>query len=87
MSQVEQLKFSDQLPSPRGVALAEQLAIDQPPGLRARYQRLLARHGEPMRAQHAAIDCLGETIWRAQRDQAPFDAAVYLDCLDRQLGT
>ncbi len=68
------------------LALAEQLAIDQPPGLRARYQRLLARHGEPMRAQHAAIDCLGETIWRAQRDQGPFDAAVYLDCLDRQLG-
>lgn len=68
------------------LALAEQLAIDQPPGLRARYEKLLAQHGDPMRAQHAVIDCLGETIWRAQRDRAPFDAAVYLDCLDRLPG-
>ena len=42
--------------------------IDQPPGLRARYDRLLARHGDTMRAQHAAIDCLAETVWRAQRE-------------------
>lgn len=67
------------------LALAEQLVIDQPPGLRHRYQRLLARHNDAMRAQHAVIDCLGETIWRAQRDRAPFDAAGYLACLDRQL--
>ncbi|MCA1979424.1 MAG: DUF1841 family protein [Thiobacillus sp.] len=68
------------------LALAEQLAIDQPAGLRARYEMLLSRHGDVMRAQHALIDCLGETVWRAQRDQAPFDAAVYLGCLDRLLG-
>ncbi len=68
------------------LALAEQLGIDQPPGLRARYDRLLAHHGDAMRAQHAAIDCLAETVWRAQRDHAPFDAALYLACLDRQLG-
>lgn len=67
------------------LALAEQLAIDQPPGLRARYQSLLAQHGDAMRAQHAVIDCLGETIWQAQRNRTPFDAAGYLGCLDRQL--
>lgn len=68
------------------LALAEQLAIDQPPGLRARYTTLLARHGDAMRAQHAAIDCLAETVWRAQRDHAPFDAAAYLACLGRGPG-
>ncbi|MEW6120252.1 MAG: DUF1841 family protein [Pseudomonadota bacterium] len=67
------------------LALAEQLAIDQPPGLADRYRRLLERHGDAMRAQHAVIDCLGETIWRAQRDRTAFDAARYLACLDRQL--
>ncbi|HQT00440.1 MAG: hypothetical protein B7Y26_07445 [Hydrogenophilales bacterium 16-64-46] len=67
------------------LALAEQLGIDQPPGLRARYQKLLARHGDAMPAQHAAIDCLAETVWRAQRDRAPFDATGYLNCLDRQI--
>lgn len=68
------------------LALAEQLAIDQPRGLRERYQRLLARHDDAMCAQHAVIDCLGETLWRAQRDQSPFDEKIYLACLDRQLG-
>lgn len=69
------------------LALAEQLAIDQPSGLRTRYEKLLARHGEAMLAQHACIDCLAETVWRAQRDQKAFDAVIYLDCLDRALGT
>lgn len=68
------------------LALAEQLTIDQPRGLRERYQRLLARLGDTMHAQHASIDCLGETLWRAQRDQSPVDEKIYLACLDRLLG-
>lgn len=64
------------------LALQEQLSIDQPPGIRERYQRLLDMAGEPHQAQHAALECLAETIWRAQRDgQAP-DAVLYLRCLD-----
>jgi hypothetical protein len=39
-----------------------------------------------MHAQHAIIDCLAETIWRAQRDQAPPDGEAYLDCLGRKAG-
>lgn len=68
------------------LAVSEQLSVDQPPGIRERYRRLLARDGDAMAAQHAVIDCLAEMIWRAQRDQAAFDSAAYLRCLDRQLG-
>jgi hypothetical protein len=32
-------------------------------------------------ALHEAIECLAETVWRAQRDGAPPDARAYLDCL------
>jgi hypothetical protein len=67
------------------LAVAEQLSIDQPPGIRARYQRLLDRHSDPMRAQHAVMDCLGEMIWQTQRYQTAFDSAAYLRCLDHQL--
>jgi hypothetical protein len=35
------------------LAVEEQLAIDQPPGLRARYERLRARSGAEHEAQHA----------------------------------
>jgi hypothetical protein len=68
------------------VALEEQLSIDQPPGIVAHWQRLLARHGRH-EALHQAIECLAETMWRAQRDNAPPDAAAYLDCLARRAGT
>ena len=32
-------------------------------------------------APHEAIECLAETLWRAQRDGAAPDAAAYLECL------
>ncbi len=66
------------------LALAEQLSIDQPPGIRAAYQRVLARHGEPMAAQHALIECLAETMWRAQRDNTAPDGDAYLECVQRR---
>lgn len=63
------------------LALEEQLSIDQPPGIAARFAALLAKHGERHAALHAALDCLAETVWRAQRDGRPPDGAAYLDCL------
>ncbi|MCD6042352.1 MAG: hypothetical protein K0R40_1955 [Burkholderiales bacterium] len=63
------------------MALEEQLSIDQPPGIVARFAELLARTGERHDALHEALECLAETVWRAQRDRAAPDAAAYLDCL------
>ena len=63
------------------VALEEQLSIDQPPGIAARFQALLERYQDRHEALHQALECLGETLWRAQRDRAALDAAAYLDCL------
>ena len=65
------------------VALAEQLATDQPPGIRAAFDALLARRRERHAAEHAAIDCLAEMVWRAQRAATAPDAAAYLECLRR----
>ena len=66
------------------LAVAEQLAIDQPPGIRAEYDRIrLARGGEHP-ALHAALECLGEVLWTAQRHGTAPDAALYLACLARQ---
>lgn len=68
------------------MALAEQLSVDQPPGIRQRYQRLLEHSDDAMDAQHAVMECLAEMIWQVQRYQTAFDSAAYLRCLDRQLG-
>ena len=66
------------------VALAEQLSIDQPIGIRARFEQLLARCGDRHAAQHEALECLAEMVWRSQRDGTPPDGAAYLDCLARR---
>jgi uncharacterized protein DUF1841 len=66
------------------LALEEQLSIDQPAGVAARFAALLARHGERHAAVHEAIECLAEMVWRAQRDGAAPDGATYLDCLERR---
>ena len=68
------------------LAVAEQLQIDQPPGIRAAFEHLLRRSGSAHEAAHALIECLGEVIWRSQRDGAPPDAAAYLDCIARSAG-
>ncbi len=63
------------------LAVTEQLSIDQPPGIRNCYQQLLKSHGDPMAAQHLIIDCLTETVWRAQRAGTPPDGERYIECL------
>ncbi len=65
------------------LAVAEQLQIDQPPGIRAAWQRLAARHDEHD-ATHALIECLAETVWRAQRDGTAPDGEAYLECVRRK---
>jgi hypothetical protein len=66
------------------IALEEQLSIDQPAGIAARFAQLVSRHGDRHEALHEALECLAETMWRAQRDSAPPDGAAYLDCLARR---
>ena len=64
------------------LAIMEQVSIDQPPGIRAAFSTLRARHDEH-EAEHAILECLGETIWRAQRAGGTMDAQHYLECVQR----
>jgi len=66
------------------LAVAEQQSIDQPPGLRAQFERLKLARGSEHDALHALLECLGETLWQAQRLGTGPDATVYLACLERQ---
>jgi len=65
------------------LAVAEQLAIDQPAGIVAHYGRLRASRGEHD-ALHAILECLGEVMWQAQRLGRGPDAALYMSCLEGQ---
>jgi Domain of unknown function (DUF1841) len=66
------------------VAIEEQLSIDQPPGIRAEFERIATARADRHAALHAVLECLGETLWRAQRDGTAPDAAAYLECLRKK---
>ena len=65
------------------LAIHEQVSIDQPPGIRAAYETLRARL-DPHEAEHVLLECLGETIWRAQRAGGPLDAVAYVEAIKRK---
>jgi hypothetical protein len=70
------------------VAIAEQVSIDQPPGIRAIYLKLAARLGDDHATVHEMMECLGEVVWSAQQATAPMHpdemSARYLECLGRR---
>ena len=68
------------------VSIAEQLAIDQPPGIRALYDQARAHFGEAHAAEHLLMDCLAETIWQMQRQGSDFDTHLYTRCIRAQIG-
>jgi hypothetical protein len=64
------------------LAIEEQLGINQPPGIRAAVDALkqrMDRHD----ALHIVLDCLGEVMWKAQRDRQMPDTQHYLDLIQR----
>jgi hypothetical protein len=63
------------------LAIEEQLSIDQPPGIRASFDALAARLGSEHDAKHRVLECLGETIWQAQRTGTQPDQEAYLTCI------
>jgi Domain of unknown function (DUF1841) len=65
------------------LAIEEQVSIDQPPGIRAQFERLAAK-SEPHDARHKLMECLARTLWQAQSTRQPLDADFYLECLRRQ---
>ena len=70
------------------LAIAEQLSIDQPPGVAAAFARLAARTDGEHGAAHEAMECLGRVLWETQRGLSAPDpqtiGAAYLDCLMRR---
>ena len=65
------------------LSIAEQVSIDQPPGIRQAFELLRSKLGEHD-AHHAIMDCLGEMLWSAQRSGLPPDGAAYVDCVQRR---
>jgi len=61
------------------LAVRDSIATDRPAGILAVYERLLGSCGSPHEAEHVLLDCLGETLWEAQRAGRPPDENAFLE--------
>src|SRR5512145_678409 len=68
------------------LAIEEQLSIDQPPGIRAAFEACQKRKGNRHDALHDVLECLGETMFDAQRNNTQPDAEAYISCVLRRAG-
>jgi hypothetical protein len=68
------------------LSISEQVQVDQPRGLKVAYEALLTRLGDPHAAHHELMECLGEMLWTAQRNQQAPDGAGYVRCARRRAG-
>ena len=68
------------------LSIQEQMAIDQPTGIRQAVDLLAARRNSMHEAHHEVMECLGEMIWASQRSGPPPDGQAYLEAV-RQRAT
>lgn len=69
------------------IAIQEQLRSNRPSGIVGLYQRLCQRFGDSHAAEHQMLECLGETLWEAQRAGMLPDENRYRQRLERLLLT
>ena len=63
------------------IAITEQLTTDRPAGIMQVYPALCSRFGGQHEAEHQMMNCLGETLWEAQREDRAPDENLYLQRL------
>ncbi|TDR30917.1 DUF1841 family protein [Hydromonas duriensis] len=63
------------------LSISEQLSINQPIGIREAYQKLAQKLDDEHAAQHVVMECLGQVLWQAQREQREPDSAAYIDSI------
>ena len=66
------------------LTITEQVAIDQPRGIKQAYELLAAKRGSAHEAHHEIMECLGEMVWASQKSGLPPDGERYLECVRRR---
>ncbi|MBC7490737.1 MAG: DUF1841 family protein [Glaciimonas sp.] len=67
------------------LSIAEQISIDQPPGIRAASTVLIQCLQSEHDAYHHIMECLDEMIWNAQRSGLPPNGADYIECVKKKV--
>lgn len=66
------------------IAIKEQIAADRPAGISALYRLLLEKKWSDIHElEHNMMECLGESLWIAHRNNMMPDERMYMECLKR----
>ena len=68
------------------ISILEQISINQPIGIAGIYAQLKLKHQNEHDAQHDILECLGEVIWQAQRNNSALDGNNYVQLLQEKVG-
>ena len=72
------------------LSILEQISINQPIGIADIYAQLKLKHQNEHdfehKAQHDILECLGESIWQAQRNNTALDTNFYVQLLQQKAG-
>ncbi len=60
------------------LAIRDQVATDRPAGISNIFQELVKQYSSPHEAEHRMLDCLADTLWEAQNQNAPPHEQEYL---------
>ncbi|CAC9579854.1 hypothetical protein [uncultured Gammaproteobacteria bacterium] len=63
------------------LSLREQLSINQPPGIKETYQKIVNKVGDPHKAEHQIMNCIAEMIFSSQKNNSPMNHQAYVKCL------
>lgn len=61
------------------IALKEQVDTDRPAGIKAVYQSLLKKSHNAHELEHRIMECLGESLWLAQKNNIMPDENAYME--------
>jgi uncharacterized protein DUF1841 len=69
------------------IAIREQLGTDRPAGITTAHKKLLLRMQDPHEVEHQMMECLGHSLWQAQRNNTAPDENQYLLCVLKLAGS
>jgi len=61
------------------IAIKEQIDTDRPVGIRDLCRNLFNKTGDQHEMEHKIMDCLGESLWLAQRNNCMPDELAYME--------
>jgi hypothetical protein len=67
------------------LSILEQISINQPIGITDIYEQLKLKHQVEHDAQHDILECLGEVIWQAQRNNSAINSQYYVQLLQQKV--